>query len=131
MSEHTIPIDELLQDAFLSAKQERATAAIAEARAEITREGKLGASNIEVIVPSQPDEAWLQNELLRPLVTFCQSTGAALPDCAGVFVTLYAQGHIHFVLGAEVVAWACPLLGVHWRDLVERYGVDEPAGRHP
>ena len=120
-------IDSLLQDAFLSAKQEDATQAIAEARAEVTREGKLGASNLEFIVPEEVDEPWLRRQLLQPLIYFCQSTGASIPDCPGVFLTLFARGHIHFILGAEVIAWSCQRLRVSWRELVA--SLDDSAER--
>lgn len=127
-------IESLVSESFLSAKQDQATRAIAEARAEVTREGKLGATSVEVVMPDDADEDWLGEGLLRPLIYFCQSSGAALPDCSGVFVSLFYRGHIHFVLAAEVIAWACAQLGIGWQELVAQYGTGErqsPAQRAP
>jgi len=114
-----------LNEAFLVDAQERATPAIEQARVRVAEEGKLDAFNFEVIVPDDADEAWLTERLIAPLTYFCQSSGAVLPACAGVFVSFFAGGQVHCVLAAEVIAWACQRLGLGPDDLVARYGTRE------
>lgn len=99
-------IDSLLNEAFLIADPMRATAAIDEARQRVATEGKLGAFSLEVVVPEDADDRWLEDRLLRPLVYVSESIGTPAPDCPGVFVSFFARGRLFCVLGAEVIAWA-------------------------
>ena len=118
-------IQNLIDEAFLVANQENATTAIDEARSVVRREGKVGAFNFELVVPERPDDAWLRENLVRPLVYFCQSRGATLPSCSGVFASIFHGGHIYFVLAAEVIAWAEEGLGLDEDELIARYGTGE------
>ena len=118
-------IKSLLQEAFFTDDATRATSAIEEARTRVTREAKVGAFSLEVVVPEQPDELWLRERVLRPLIYFCQSTGAPPPNCTGVFLTLFHHDRVHCVLGAEVLAWASAQLKIETQALIDRYGTAE------
>src|SRR5262249_50971871 len=96
-------IEELLREAFLIDEPQRATTAIDEARRRIATEGKTGGFSLEVVVPDDPDEQWLHDHVLRPLVYFCESTGLSAPNCAGVFLSFFTRNRLYCVLGAEVL----------------------------
>jgi hypothetical protein len=63
--------------------------------------------------------------VLRPLIYFCQSTGAAPPNCPGVFMSFFHGGRVYCVLGAEVIAWAAQQLAIEPQALIDRYGTGE------
>lgn len=118
-------IQSLLQEAFFDADAAQATRAIAEARERVSREAKVDAFSLEVVVPEQPDDAWLRDRVLRPLVYFCQSTGVPPPACAGVFLSFFHDARLSCVLGAEVIAWAAQALGLDTGALLDRFGTGE------
>jgi hypothetical protein len=124
-------IDPLLEEAFFDDEAVRATQSIELARDHVSKLAQLDAFSLEVVAPEFPDEAWLRERVLRPLIYFCQSTGAAPPACAGVFVTFFHRGRIKCVLGAEVLAWGAKQLGVDAQSLIDRYGTGEELRRAP
>ncbi|MFT3765167.1 MAG: STAUR_1299 family protein [Minicystis sp.] len=115
----TLNLSPLLARAFLTAEAARATAALGEAREQS------GGRSWEIVVPPEPDLAWLEGTLLRTLVYFCEATRAPLPACAGVFVSLFAGDRLCCVRAAEVIRFACDTLGVSPEELVRRYGTGE------
>ncbi|HSN33723.1 MAG TPA: STAUR_1299 family protein [Ideonella sp.] len=118
-------IDPLLDEAFLSDEAGHATPAIDAARARVSNIANVGAFSLEVVVPDAPDEDWLRERVLRPLVYFCESTGVPAPACTGVFVTFFRGGRIHCVLGGEVIAWSARELGLDVQAIVDRSGTGE------
>jgi hypothetical protein len=118
-------IDSLLQEAFFHDDALRATQLIDTARAQVAAAAHVDAFSMEVVVPDQPDETWLAEHVLRPLVYFCQSTGVPPPACAGVFVTFFRGEQLYCVLAAEVIAWSARQLGVDDKAILERYGTHE------
>jgi hypothetical protein len=114
-----------MQLAFHSSDVVDATQAIEEARARFAAEAKMDGFSYEVMVPAAPDLDWMKDRLLRPLIYFCESRGAPVPACPGVFVSLFAGRNLHCVLGSEVLAWASRELGVPTADLQTRYGLGE------
>jgi hypothetical protein len=115
----SLDLSPLLTLAFLSSDATLANAAIDEAR------GIAGGRSYEVLVPSEPDLAWFEDKLVSKLVYFCEASRAPLPACAGVFASLFVGGRLHFVLAAEVIAFACEALGVSADELVRRHGTGE------
>ncbi len=118
-------ITSLLEEAFFAADEKSATSAIEQARALVSEQAKVDAFSLEVVVPENPDDQWLHERVLHPLIYFCQSIGAPPPNCAGVFVTFFSRGRVHCVLGAEIVAWADHELGLDAQALVDLYGTGE------
>jgi len=115
----------LFDEAFYTDEASRATEAIARARDAVSAAGRLDGVSLEIVVPERPDERWLRERVLHPLIYYCQSTGASAPACPGVFVTLFHGDRLSCVLGAEVIAWAARLLGVAEQALVDEYGTHE------
>ncbi|APR85025.1 Hypothetical protein A7982_10374 [Minicystis rosea] len=109
----------LFARAFLDAEAVRANVALAEARE------RSGGRNWEMVVPPEPDLAWLDGTLLKKLVYFCDATRAPLPACAGVFVSFFAGDRLFCVEASDVIAFACETLGVTADELVRRHGTGE------
>jgi len=116
-------IKSLLRAAFFTDDAKRATSAIEQARARVTDHAKVEAFGLEVTVPKRPDEVWLRERVLRPLLQFCKATGALPPSCTGAFVTFFHHDRVYCVLGAEVLAWASAELQMEPEALTERYSV--------
>jgi hypothetical protein len=116
-----VDIKSLLREAFVNDRAENATSAIDRARARVAEVGGIAGRSLEVVVPERPDEGWLRERVLGPLVYFCESTGAAPPSCAGVFMSFFYGGRLYCVLGAEILAWASEL-GIRWQGLTPGLG---------
>jgi hypothetical protein len=123
--EAIMDIKSLLKESFHSDDAKLATLAIETARERIETEANTGAFSLEVLVPKVPDERWLRERVLRPLIYFAQSAGVPPPSCTGVFVSLFHRSRIYCVLGAEVIAWAAEQLGVTEQSLIAQYGTGE------
>ena len=65
--------------------------------------------------------AWL----LRPLVYYCESEGASVPLCPGIFVSLFVGDRLHCVAAAEVLEWAHGEFGLSTEQLRDQYGTAE------
>lgn len=115
----SLDLSPLFALAFLTTEAARSNDALDEAR------GIAGGRSYEVVVPPEPDVAWLEGGLVSKLVYFCEATRAPLPACAGVFVSLFAGARLHIVLAADVIAFACQALGVSADELVRRHGTGE------
>lgn len=118
-------IDSLLQQAFFVDDAMRATAAIEDAREQIMATDRVGAFSLEVVVPPQPDETWLREHVVRPIIYYCSSSGMAIPGCSGMFVTFFRDNKVYCVRAAQVVAWASKELGTDVDLLIEEYGTGE------
>ena len=114
-----VDLSPLLARAFFTAAAARAPAALGEARAQV--DGR----SWEIIVPGEPDAAWLESALLAKLVYFCETTRAPLPGCGNVFVSFFAGDRLCCVAAAEVVAFAGEALGLSTDEMVKRYGTGE------
>ena len=124
-------IEELLDEALATGDEKRATSVIEQARGRVSDQAKVGAFSLEVVVPNRPDELWLRERVLRPLIFVCQLTGAPPPICAGVFLTFFRRERVYCVLGAQVIAWACELLKVGAHTLTDRYDTGEQSHAAP
>jgi hypothetical protein len=121
-----IELSKLLDKAFFSAKPLRnATESIERARDRYLELKRTGATSFELVAPSTLDEAWVRERLLRPLVYYCESEGRPIPDCAGVFVSLFVGEALYCITVADVIAWARGQLGVTVDELRAQYGTHE------
>ena len=123
---HTVmKLDRLYEDAFLVDEAMNANEALVRAR-DAFREAPGGKSfSYEVVVPEAPDAEWFAEGLLRKLVYHCESTRSALPECRGVFVSLFVGDRLYCVPAKSVVRFGCEVLGVDVDTLVARYGTGE------
>lgn len=121
----TLDLQPLLDEAFFHAEVEDATRAIEQARERFSAAAHTDGFSFEVVVPPEPDDDWLAGRVVGPLVYFCESTGAPLPACPGVFVSFFRGRELACVLAAEVLAWARARLGLTDEELAERYGTHE------
>ncbi len=119
-----IDMQPLLGQAFFHVPLTNATQAIAEARDRYAAETQTAGFSFELVVPDDPDQPWLADKLIRPLVYFCQSYGV-LPSCAGVFVSLFVRSELYCVAASKVIHWASVLTGMSTDDLVAAYGTRE------
>lgn len=104
-------LDRLFAPSFHVAPAHRGGEALEEARQRLVAMNQPGASAWEVAVPDHPDRSWFEGMLAR-LVYHCESVGASLPACGGVFVAFFARDQVHCVRAAEVVRYGCDLLGL-------------------
>jgi hypothetical protein len=118
-------IARLTAEPFATAPAVAANATIAAAR-----EGRgARAFSFEVLVPDDAGEAWVREQLLPKLVYLCESRGAPLPACAGVFVSFFVGAELRCVDASVVIARACALLQTTPAALVQAHGTGEV--RHP
>lgn len=103
----------------------RANEALAEARQTFPAGQASHAFSWEIVVPENADQEWFEERLLAHLVYHCESTRAQLPECAGVFVSMFVGEKLYCVSAQSVIAFARELLSVDDRALVERFGTGE------
>jgi hypothetical protein len=120
-----LDLSPLLAKAFYSNVADQASEALAEARLRFAQRSHGAAFSFEVAVPSHASRPWLVTSVIGPLVYYCESSGASLPRCEGVFVSLFVGGAIYCIAAADVVAWACEVLETSTTKLVARYGAHE------
>jgi hypothetical protein len=121
----TIDLAPLCAEAFFTCEPTNASEAIDEARGRFSDAAKMDGFSYEVSAPERPDREWLIEGLVRPLIYFCESSGAPLPACPGVFVSLFVGQRLFCIVAAEVIAWAGALLGEEVKDLGVLYGTHE------
>jgi hypothetical protein len=120
-----ICLNGLLEGAFYQAEAWQATVAIDRARARWAAMTHGGAKSYELVVPALPDDDWLRTRMLGPLVCHCESIGATLPCCGGVFLSLFVGDRLYCVGAGSAVAWAREQLGLSIEDLRLQYGMHE------
>jgi len=42
-----------------------------------------------IVVPAEPDQQWLREQLVRRLIYVCESEGVPVPECSGTIVELF------------------------------------------
>ncbi|RMG15734.1 MAG: hypothetical protein D6729_12140 [Deltaproteobacteria bacterium] len=115
----------LFDKAFLMDEAINANEALDRARTRFRRAEGEKSFSYEVVVPEEPDAEWLEGTLLRKLVYHCESTRSALPECQGIFVSLFVGDRLYCVPAKDVVAFGCEALDVDVETLVARYGTGE------
>ena len=122
-----MPIDwsPLLEKAFFVEEVENASLAIARALEEFEDKNHAGARPFEVVIPSDADEQWVAEELVHPLLYFCESEGAVAPRCGGIIVATFVGRHLYAITAEDVIRWSSELLGRPIEQLREQYGTHE------
>jgi ribosomal protein L30 len=64
----------------------------------------------------------LVSQVLPRLVYFLECRGARPPNCAGVFVSIFAGDQLYFVRAGDMVQELSRLSGLSLEQMVERYG---------
>ena len=121
-----IELNQLLERAFFVEDVQNASEAIGRARQRFTAATQRGGISFEIVMPGHVvDAGWLRERLLRPLVYFCESEGTPIPDCPGVFASLFVGARLYGIAAADLLAWAEAELDVSTEELRERYGTQE------
>jgi hypothetical protein len=113
--------DELLRLAFDRAPALEANQAIARIRAEQGDELS-GATSYELVLPADNVRSFLLDYTLPRLVDYLESSGAKLPHCGGVFLSVFSGDTLHFLHAREVVELLSRWSGLSMAELKTRYG---------
>ena len=114
--------DELLRLAFERAPAAEANQAIARMRERGDAED-FGSTSYELVLPAQGDvRAFLLNTTLPRLVDYLESSGAKLPGCGGVFLSVFSGDTLHFLHARDVVQLLSRWSGLSMQELKQRYG---------
>jgi hypothetical protein len=121
-----IDVNQLASKAFYVEENVRnATEALQRAVEKYISIYKTSAVSVDLVVPPDADESWARERLLRPLVYYCESEGAPIPKCPGVFVSLFRDANLCCIAVADVIEWAGAQLGLTVEQLREMYGTHE------
>src|ERR1700759_2413091 len=125
--DHAMSIDlsPLLAKAFFVEELQNASEAIERALGTFEQRTHVGARPFEIASPPDPDEPWLREGLVHPLIYFCESEGTPLPRCSGVIVALFVGRTLYGIAAEEVIRWASELLGASVEQLHDQYGTRE------
>lgn len=111
----------LLRLAFSQAPAVEANEAIARTRTELG-DGLSWASSYELVLPAEDVRRHLLEHTLPRLVDYLESTGAKLPHCGGVFLSVFAGDTLYFLHARDVVALLSEWSGLSLEELKQRYG---------
>lgn len=113
--------DELLRLAFDRAPAAEANAAISRIRTG-QGDGLSWATSYELVLPAQDVRAYLLDYTLPRLVNYLESSGAKLPRCGGVFLSVFAGDTLHFIHARDVMELLSRWSGLSLDELKQRYG---------
>lgn len=113
--------DELLRLAFATAPALEANTAIAHMRERGDEEG-FGTTSYELVLPAQNVRAFLLDTTLPRLVDYLESSGAKLPGCGGVFLSVFHGDTLHFLPARAGVELLSRWSGLSMSELKLRYG---------
>ena len=120
-----IDLQKLLSKAFFTTGVADASESIELARERYTQLTKGGGMSFELVAPPSADANWIGERLVRPLVYYCDSIGAPLPRCGGVFLSLFVGEKLYCVMPEDVFAWAAEELGLTTAQAESAYGTHE------
>ncbi len=103
------------------AKAFEANEDIARMREQEGTEGR-PAMSYEVVLPGENPVEYLADTLLPRLVYFLDSSGAKLPRCPGVFISLFVKEDLFFIRAADAVEELAKITGLTPAQMTERYG---------
>jgi hypothetical protein len=111
----------LLARAFHRAPAAQANVEMAKVREQ---EGGMGglATSYEMVLPAERAVEHLTTQALPRLIYFLECRGARPPNCAGVFVSIFAGDQLYFVRAGDMVQELSRLSGLSLEQMVERYG---------
>ncbi|HEX8439889.1 STAUR_1299 family protein [Archangium sp.] len=113
--------DELLRLAFDRAPAAEANEAISRMRAQ-AGDDISGAISYELVLPAGDVRAHLLDYVLPRLVNYLESSGAKLPHCGGVFLSVFAGDTLHFLHARDVMALLSRWSGLSMDELKQQYG---------
>lgn len=114
--------EEVLRLAFERAPAAEANQAIAHMRARGDEEG-FGTTSYELVLPTEGDvRAFLLNTTLPRLVDYLESSGAKLPGCGGVFLSVFHADTLYFLRARDGVELLSRWSGLSMGELKQRYG---------
>ncbi|QRK05863.1 hypothetical protein JQX13_37855 [Archangium violaceum] len=113
--------DELLRLAFDRAPALEANQAIARIRDQEGDELS-GSTSYELVLPAENVRSYLLDYTLPRLVDYLESSGAKLPHCGGVFLSVFAGDTLHFLRARDVVELLSRWSGLSMSELKTRYG---------
>jgi hypothetical protein len=113
--------DELLRLAFDRAPAVEANDAISRIRTQQGDEFS-PATSYELVLPAENVRAHLLDNTLPRLVNYLESSGAKLPGCGGVFLSVFSGDTLHFLHAREVVGLLARWSGLSMDELRQRYG---------
>lgn len=112
----------LLELAFHRADARTANDAIAAAR---SMAGVDDPFSYEVLVDPKDTLAALANRILPRLVYHLESRGAHLPECRGVFFSMFVGEELHFIHAREAMPLLAQAVNLSFKQLSQRYGTGE------
>jgi hypothetical protein len=112
---------EFLGPAFAHAPASEANSAIARVREEQDAEGG-GALSYELVLPQEGVREHLVGRVLPRLVDYLESVRAKLPDCPGVFLSVFAGDTLHFLHARDAIACLSRWSGLSSDELRTRFG---------
>ena len=121
----SIELSGLLEQAFFIDEAQHGSIAIERALETFEQQKHIGTRLVEVVAPEKPDEQWLRERLVGPLIYFCESEGDPVPTCAGVVVALYVGNDFYALTAEKVIKWASEQLGLGVEQLRAQYGTHE------
>ena len=110
-------VESFLGLAFAQAPAAEANQAIARTREE---QGDL--KSYELVLPTDQVRTFLLERTLPRLVDFLESTGAKLPGCGGVFLSVFAGDTLHFIHARDAIQLLSEWSGLSLQELKRRYG---------
>jgi len=113
--------EELLRLAFEQAPAAEANQAISRIRDQEGDELS-GATSYELVLPTGDIRSWLLDHMLPRLVNHLESSGARLPHCGGVFLSVFSGDTLHFLRARDVVELLSQWSGLSMAELKQRYG---------
>lgn len=113
--------ESLLRLAFDTAPALEANQAISRIREQESGEFA-AATSYEFVLPEQEPRTWLLEYMLPRLVDYLESTGARLPGCGKVFLSVFSGSTLHFIRAKEAVALLSEWSGLSMDELKRRYG---------
>ncbi|WNG36387.1 hypothetical protein F0U61_23945 [Archangium violaceum] len=113
--------DELLRLAFDRAPALEANQAIARIRDQEGDELS-GSTSYELVLPAENVRSYLLDYTLPRLVDYLESSGAKLPHCGGVFLSVFAGDTLYFLHAKDVVELLSRWSGLSMAELKTRYG---------
>lgn len=121
----SIEMRPLFETAFFVEEVQNASESIERALETYEANTHTGARVFEVVAPDDPDDAWVDDKLVRRLVYFCESEGSPAPRCGGVIVALFHAASVYGITAEQAVRWGSGILGLAPDELRQRYGLSE------
>lgn len=121
----SVNLSSVLEKAFFVEEVEDASEARARAEQKFEQLTHIGARGFEIVVPVEPDQQWLREQLVRRLIYFCESEGLPVPECSGTVVELFVGPRLYAVPAQDVIRWASQVLNTPVERLRAQYGTHE------